>query len=75
MRNLWAVNLLGHLNGQTEECSKGNSPTSVRKSKTRTAGVSNGKIKANADAKMTAIKQQLIAYDGSYVRGYTAEAS
>lgn len=44
----------------------------VSKSKTRTVGASNGKIKAKADAKMMATTQQLIAYDGSYVRGYTA---
>ena len=38
----------------------------------RTAGASGGKIKTNADAKMKASSEQLMAYDGSYVRGYTA---
>ena len=45
----------------------------VSTSKTRTVGASNGKIKAKADAKMMATTQQLMAYEGSYVRGYTAD--
>lgn len=39
----------------------------------RTAGARGGKIKANADAKTKASNEQLTAYEGSYVRGYTAE--
>ena len=47
-------------------------PISVRSNSRVTAGATNGSIRANPEAKITARMQHDIAYTGSYTPGYTA---
>jgi hypothetical protein len=49
-----------------------NLPMSVKNNSMVTAGATNGRMRANAEAKTMARMQHDIAYTGSYTPGYTA---
>lgn len=54
---------------QIENLISGSIPMSVRNNRRVTAGATNGRIRANAEAKIMARMQHDIAYTGSYTPG------